>query len=451
MSSTFGGIVQAGGALNAARYGLAVVSQNIANADTPGYTRQASQQVAVDGTPGVPTIFASPAGQGGVRVASTDRLNDLVLDARARTEHSRSEYDSATSATLSQLETVFREPSDTGLSEQLTAFWNAWAPVANDPGSAAPRTTLLSAAATAAGTLNDMATTLAGITDATSQSLDQALGEANTAATSLAKINGQIAIATATGANANALLDQRDMLTDKLSRLVGATVTLNPNGSADVVVGGQALVTGSTAVAMGVDAAYQVDVNGTAVTLTGGQAAANVTALTTTIPNYQAQLDTVANALISTANAAQAAGFDLAGNPGQPLFAGSGAAGIAVALTNTDDVAASGTPGGNLDSANAVAAAKLGTAAGGPDSLYTNLVGAVGAQSALAQQQEATQLAVTTSVDALRTSASGVNYDEEVSNMLTYQHAYNAASRVLTTMDSLLDTLINRTGLVGLR
>ncbi len=451
MSSTFGGIVQAGGALNTARYGLAVVSQNIANADTPGYTRQAAQQAAVDGTPGVPTIFTTPAGQGGVRVAGTDRLDDPVLDARARNEHARSEYAATTSTTLSQLENVFPEPSDTGLSEQLTAFWNAWSPVANDPGSPAPRTTLLSAAATVAGTLNAMSTSLAGIAVGTSQSLNQALADANTAAASLATINGQIAIATATGADANSLLDQRDQLLDKLSRLVGGTASINPNGSADVVVGGQSLVSGVTATALGVNSSFQVDVGGTAVTLAGGQAAADVVALTSTIPGYQAQLDAVAGKLAATANAAQAAGFDLAGNPGQPLFTGTNAAGITVALTSTSGIAASATPGGNLDGSNALATAQLGSAAGGADALYVNLVGAVGSASALAQQQEATQLAVTTGVDALRTSVTGVNYDEEVSNMLTYQHAYSAASRVLTTVDSMLDTLINHTGLVGLR
>ena len=98
-----------------------------------------------------------------------------------------------------------------------------------------------------------------------------------------------------------------------------------------------------------------------------------------------------------------------------------------------------------------LAASELGAAAGSPDSLYTTLVGSVGSASALAQQQQTTQDSVTAGVDQLRQSASGVNMDEEVTNMMTFQHAYGAASRVLTTMDSMLDTLINHTGLVGLQ
>jgi flagellar hook-associated protein 1 FlgK len=82
--------------------------------------------------------------------------------------------------------------------------------------------------------------------------------------------------------------------------------------------------------------------------------------------------------------------------------------------------------------------------------LYTTLVGNIGSSSALAQQQQTTQSSVTAGVDTQRTSVSGVNYDEEVSNMLTYQRAFQASSRVLTTLDGMLDTLINHTGLVGL-
>jgi flagellar hook-associated protein 1 FlgK len=78
------------------------------------------------------------------------------------------------------------------------------------------------------------------------------------------------------------------------------------------------------------------------------------------------------------------------------------------------------------------------------------LVGAVASASAVAQQQGNVQDAVVSNVDSLKASLSGVNYDEEVSQMMTYQHAFSASSRVLTTIDQMLDTLINHTGVVGL-
>ena len=448
--STFGGIQQASTALNASQYGLSVVSQNIANASTPGYTRQVAQQESVDGVAGVPIISTGPGAPGGVRIARTDRMNDPVIDARARSEHARSATADTTASQLSAIEGVFPEPSDSGLSEQLNSFWNAFAQVANSPGSAAPRSVLLSAAGTVAGTLNAMSTTLSGISTNTAQALNQDLTSANTAAGRLATINGQIAVASATGANANPLLDQRDQLLDQLSKLIGGVATINANGSADVTVGGQSIVSANTATPLSTDSLFQVSVGANAVTVGGGSAAAEVTALTTTIPGYQAQLDTVANALSSAVNTVQAAGFDLTGAVGQAMFTGSGAAGITVALTDPASVAASLTSGGSLDGSNALAASELGAATGSPDSLYTTLVGSIGSGSALAQQQQATQDSVTAGVDQLRQSASGVNMDEEVSNMMIFQHAYGAASRVLTTMDSMLDTLINHTGLVGL-
>jgi flagellar hook-associated protein 1 FlgK len=451
MGSTFGGIIQAGTGLTAANYGMQVVSQNIDNASTPGYTRQASSQVAVDGVAGVPTIYTSRAGMGGVAVNATLRLNDPVLDARSRAEHSRSAVTANDEAHLSSIEDVFPEPSDNGLTEQLNKYWNSWAPVGNDPGTAAPRSVLLGTAATVASTLNAMAASLDEFSGSVEQSMQLTSDEVNQAATSLGELNRQIAIGRATGTSVNALLDQRDVLLDQLSTAVGAKLSFNPNDTVDVTVGGQTLVSGTTvnAYAVGTGPTYPITVGGNPVTVSTGKAASDLKALTVTVPNYRGQLDAVADKLIADTNAAQAAGYDTTGNPGTPMFSGSGAAGITVAMTSPWDVAASSAPGGNLDGGNALAASRLGTNPGSADKLYTSLVGEIGQASKLAQQANTTQSSVTSAVDDLRTAASGVSTDEEISNLLTYQRAYQASSRVLTTMDDMLDQLINRTGLVG--
>ena len=449
MASTFGGITQAGSALTAASYGLDVVSQNIANSDTPGYTRQVAQQGSVDAVAGVPSIYTGHAGPGGVTITGTARMADLVVDARLRTEQSRGSLADTAASQLQQLESVFPEPSDTGLGETLNDFWNAWASVANDPGSNAARTVLLQDAATVTSTLNAMSATLTDLAASSAQALGQDAAAATSAASQLATLNTQITIANATGVNDNALLDQRDTLLSSLATLVGGVATLNPDGSADVTVGGQPLVTGSTAVAVTVDPAYAVSVGASVVTLTGGSAAAEATALTTTYPTYQSRLDAVADSLSSVVNGVQAAGYDLSGNAGTPMFTGSGAAGISVAITDPRLVAAASSPGGTLDGANALAASVLGASSSGPDTAYAGLVADVASDSALAQRRAATQQAVTSTVTTLQNSISGVSTDEEVSAMLTYQHAYSAASRVLTTVDDMLDTLINHTGLVG--
>jgi flagellar hook-associated protein 1 FlgK len=448
MGSTFGGIEHAAGAIDAARYGLEVVSQNIANADTPGYTRQASAQSAVDGSTTVPSVHTRPTGPAGVTVTGTSRQADPVLDARARVEHARTALADTTAAQLSAVEDVFNEPSDSGLAAQLNTFWNAWATVANQPASGAARGVLLQDATSVANTLNSMSTSLDDFAENTAMQLGRSVQTANSAATQLATLNGQIAVARATGADANALLDQRDQLRDQLGTLVGATSTIGADGAASVTVGGQTLVTGTTASALSLTGS-QVAVGGTAVTLTGGSAAAEVTALNTTVPAYQSRLNAVANALTSKVNAAQAAGYDASGAAGAPMFSGTGAGTIAVVLTDPADVAAAGTPGGNLDGSNALAISAFGGDDDGPDAAYAALVGDVGSASALASARRDTQDAISHGVDTLRESTSGVSYDEEVSSMLTYQHAYSAAARVLTTLDGMLDTLINHTGLVG--
>jgi flagellar hook-associated protein 1 FlgK len=451
MTNWFAGINQAASGMDAARYGLSVVSQNIANADTPGYTRQLSVQQAQDGMP-TTGLFLAPtnkAWMGGVKIASTDRADDPVMDVRVRNEHARGASADTTTGVLGDIESLFPEPSDTGLSTQLSDFWSAWASVANSPGDAGTRGVLIQKAATVIGTLHSTAASLTDVVATTSGELGADLDTANTAANQLASVNAQIAAAKTIGENTNALLDQRDQLLDKLAKTVGATATFNANGTANVAVAGQALVNGTTVSALSVNSSYQVSVGGTAVTLSASSAAARVSALTTTLPGYQAQLDAVADALSSSVNAVQASGFDANGDPGVDLFTGSGAAGLALATTDGSKIAAASSPGASLDGSNALTASHLGTSATGPDNVYTQMIGDLAAASSLAQQQQATQAAVVSNVDTMKASVSGVSYDEEVTTMLTYQHAFSASSRVLTTLDDMLDTLINHTGRVG--
>jgi flagellar hook-associated protein 1 FlgK len=448
--TSFSGLVNASNALSAERYGLDVTGQNIANANTPGYTRQRADLAAVGPVAGVPTLYATQRATGGVTVAGTSRLNDPVLDARMRTEHDRGSYAQTVSAQLSGVETLFNEPSDTGLAEQLSNFWNSWSAVANNPGDQSARSVVLQSAATVAATLNTTSSAITDLATGAAATLSQTVVDVNTAASSLAQLNGAIVVATKTGANTNALADQRDALLLKLADSAGAQATLQPDGSAVVTLGGQPLVSGITAATVAATPTHQLTVNGTPAATAGGVAQALVDALGTTLPDYAAKLDAVAAALSTTVNAAHQAGFDLSGASGGPFFSGTTASTIAVAVTDPNKIAASATPGGNLDATTAYALAGFGTKVGGADAEYRNLVTTLASSVQRALQSAAVQSSVVTSVDAQAQSVSGVSYDEETTNMLTYQRAYQASSRVLTTVDELLDTLINRTGRAGL-
>jgi flagellar hook-associated protein 1 FlgK len=448
-ASAFSGLTNALAALNAQRYGLDVTGQNIANANTPGYVRQRAELAEVGPLPGMPTLYATQGARTGVIVNGTSRLNDPVLDARVRTEHGRNSQSQTTSATLSDVESLFNEPTDNGLSEQLNDFWNSWATVANNPKDPAARSVVLQKAAGVAGSLNATSAALTSLTDTAIQKLTAVVGDINTATGSLAQLNGAIAVAQATGSASNSLADQRDALVLQLADKAGAQTTLQPDGTVTVTLGGQPLVSGTTANSVAVSGT-QLMVGGNVAGPAGGTAQGLLDSLNTVLPGYQAKLDAVAAALANTVNAAHQSGYDLSGNPGAAFFSGATAATISVAITDPLRLAASGTPGGNLDSGNALALSGLGTQAAGADVQYRQLVSTVGSDVQRGSQQAAIQQSVTTSVDAQAQSVSGVSFDEETSAMLTFQRAYQASSRVLTTVDETLDTLISHTGRVGL-
>jgi flagellar hook-associated protein FlgK len=194
---------------------------------------------------------------------------------------------------------------------------------------------------------------------------------------------------------------------------------------------------------------YPVAVDGTA----GGQ----LSTLTAIIPGYRQQLDAVASSLATSLNDGQAAGRDASGGAGVPILGADDPANPVTAATITllfsepGKLAASGIAGGgpNLDNSNADAIAKLRDAPLGVDAGYRTMIVELGVQAAVAIRSHDIQAVITTQVDAARESVAGVNIDEEMTNMLSFQHAYAAASRMVTAIDETLDQLINRTGLVG--
>jgi flagellar hook-associated protein 1 len=188
--------------------------------------------------------------------------------------------------------------------------------------------------------------------------------------------------------------------------------------------------------------------DGTPVNDGGGTSTGFLDVLNTTLPSYSTRLDAVALNLKTVVNTQHAAGYDLHDNAGGEFFAGNGAGDIRVAFTDPTLLAVASTKG-TLDSTNADLLAKLGTAAGGPDTQYRQLVVDLGVQAQSVNRRVDVQASVTSDIDDARDSSAGVNIDEEMMNMLTFQRAYEAASRVLTSVDQMLDTLINHTGLVG--
>ncbi len=466
MGTEFGTIGNALSALQAERKALEVTGQNIANASTAGYTRQRAVFTAVGGSV-IPAMYSKSDGVGaGVSLSDVQRLQDSFLEQRANTENGTLSSLQSTQSTLADIENSFGEPGDSGLQALLSSYWNGWDDVANNPGDTAGRTALIGTAQSLAAGLNVAAGSLASQWTSSSESLQSAVSNVNDTATNVAALNKAIVAATSAGNHPNDLMDQRDLLIRQLSSQVGATTRVNSDGSTDVFVGGSALVSGSLSRQLTVSGATAVDQatanpvslswvdTGQVVNTASGQVGGLLTALNTTIPSYATQLDGVAAQLVASVNAQQGAGYDLTGASGGPFFdpAKTTAANITVVLTDPNGVAASanaptldanGNPVVSLDGSNAQ---KLADFSGtGADATYRQMIVKLGSESQSAQQRVSTQGSVVQQIQSSRDSAAGVDLDEEQTNLITYQQAYNASAKFLSVINSVLDTLINRT------
>ena len=458
--STFAGLNTALSALRYNRVAMDVASGNIANVGTEGYTRRSINGESV-GAPEHPAMWSRYSGAGdGVRVASIDRMADPLLDIRARREHANQSYLDIRQSVLERVESGIGEPSDTGVAAAIADFRSAWHDLANNPGSDAARSAVLGRAATLADAIRIQARNIDSEAGDQRFRIQADVSEVNTLASDLAATNKSIAAANLNGTDAGVLLDKRDQLAMRLSELTGAVATGRSDGGFDVSVNGVPLVvgqsTGTLNIAAGITAAGAADGSPISFSITDASGTTAVSGLTgeiggvtdllnTTLPAYTAGLDAIAQQLADEINAQHMAGYDAAGNPGQPLFsytAGSAASTLAVALTAPADLAASGIPGGGLDASNATAMAT----ATGVEASYQRLINGFGTEVASVTRLAANQQVLTSQVDGSREQLSGVNLDEETVSMLAAQHDYEAASRVMTTLDSVLDTLINRTG-----
>ncbi|HET6151318.1 MAG TPA: flagellar hook-associated protein FlgK [Marmoricola sp.] len=464
MTSTFSTLSTALSALQYNSAALAVAGGNIANVSTAGYARRTINAESVAQS-GMPAMWSRSVSNGdGVKVGSVQRMVDPLLDAQARRQHASQAYLDVQQSSLQRVETGFNEPGASGVAAAIADFRTSWHDLANNPGSDAARSEVLGKAATLASAIGTQAANI------TTESGDQRtrilndVSEVNSVATELASTNKAINAASLNGSDTGTLLDTRDQLALRLSELTGATATTRADGEFDVTLNGVSLVDGASAgtlqIASGITSTGASDGNVISYAITDSSRTTAVPAgmtgeiggvtdlLTTTLPAYSSGLDAVAQQLADEINTQHEAGYDANGNAGTAFFSydpTDPAATLAVAITSTSALAASGIPGGGLDAANATAMAGSTTV----EASYQQLINGFGTHVDAVNRATTSQQTLTTQVDTSRTALSGVSTDEELTSMLTSQRSYQAASRVMTTVDSMLDTLINHTGLVA--
>jgi flagellar hook-associated protein 1 FlgK len=435
--STFMGLQTSLRGLLAGQRSLDVTSHNVANANTVGYSRQEAQMQATD------ALSTGPAGLlgTGVDVTSYKRIRDSFLDLQYRAQNMQVGGESARADSLGQAELQLSEPGDNGIAAQLNSFWSKWADLANAPESGAARGALVEDAKALVSSINALDAGLKSVSAKAGQDLAQLTGtggDLQGMATELAGLNGAIRDSQRVGGQPNDLLDRRDLLLDKLSGLAQVSVADDGAGSIKVTLGGaaQPLVDGST-----------VTWPAPPMPSPGGKIGALMDASSTTgtIAAYGSDLAGFAQALTTQVNAIY--------NPGAAStdFFTYTAATATLSLASTVSAATlrPGT-GASGDNSAAVAVSELRGKAGGPDTLYAQLVTRIGTEVADAQRKATNATALSGAIDDRRQSASGVSLDEEMTNLIRFQRGYQAAARAMTTTDTMLDTLISRTGRVGL-
>jgi flagellar hook-associated protein 1 FlgK len=474
--STFSGLNTAYRGLVAARAGLDVVGQNIANATTEGYTRQRVSTSSVDPTATVGLFSAGVRVGQGVSVDAIARLGDLHLDAQVRGSSAAAGYQSARASALSALETSLAEPGENGLSTQLQEFWGAWQDVANRPGEAAPAAALLGRAGVLTAEIADGYARTGDQWASSRSRVDTMAAELNFSASQVADLNGRIRTAVAAGSPANELLDQRGRLTERIASLAGGTVRELPDGTVDVLLGGNALVSGDAFRPVRVTGALTLSGAGAApvslewahrpgapVSLDNGEIAGALSILAPAtgsgtggvLAEAAATYNALATDLAAQVNAVHRTGATAGSSipSGLDFFSFAAgrppAEGIRVVPTSAASIAVGTLGAGGADGSMADAISQLGFTAAAPDARWAAFVIGTGvaARSELHYAQ-LTDLASTTAKSA-QLGATAVDLDEENVNMLTFQHAYQGAARVMTAVDEMLDTLINRTGIVG--
>jgi flagellar hook-associated protein 1 FlgK len=464
--SSFSGLNIGLTSLYAQRRGLELTGHNIANANTEGYSRQ-RLRLEADGGPLKGAVHSVWKGAGnGVEVAGSQRMRDAFLEARSLQERGTDSSLRGNQVLLSRVEAILTEPGTAGLQAQFSDFWQSWDDVAKDAAEPATRSALIESARTLASGLNQASDQINKQWDATHEQLRASVDEINAIAANVAEYNRAIVTATRGGLSPNDLTDQRDLLVQRLGQLTGATVRPAESGAVTVFVGGTALVRGNEAERMTVRGVEELTTpagrvaigwerdgaNGPAAPV-GGASGAMLKGLNDVMPRYRDGLDRIAVNLRDTVNGQHAKGFDLSGAPGGDFFGGGSAATLGVVVPGPSSIAASTAVGnggdGDKGGTNAADMAELASSALGPDTAYRELIVGLGVEAQTANRRVSIQAEILSQIDAAVEAEAGVSLDEEMTNMLAYQRAYEGAARYMSAIDSMLDTLINRTGLVG--
>ena len=428
---------------------LTTVSENIANVGTPGYAKRTTDLREIGPTVGISTGGGIAVGQG-VSIAGVTRSADALRTADVRNSSADLARSETGVAWLDRIETVL---TGNQLGDRLSGFFNAAKAIAADPTATVPRSAYLEQATAVAGSFAATGKALDNLDADLNATADNAVSTLNTLGAALAKINDGLGRASPGSNGAAQLADQRDQILDQISAISDVSVALDGAGRATVKLGNaggptfvQANQAGNVTFARGSDGSVSFVLHAaqsTSVVTPGGGALAGLVDGAARIADARTKLDTIATAFTDGVNTVQAQGRDLDGNPGAALFAtGAKPTEITLSLTDPRGVAAAAVGGGPRDNGNLKNLDALRTS-GAFEANTTALVSGNAATLASRKQVAEAQSAIRDSAVSARDGVSGVNLDSEAVDLLRFQQAYQASSRVIQvardTLQSILD------------
>jgi flagellar hook-associated protein 1 len=489
--STFHGLEMAKQALFTQQSALYTTGHNISNANTEGYTRQ---RVNFETLPAYPAgsrnrpQIPGQIGQG-VQAGSVERIRDRFLDLQYRAENSKNGYWQSMSDSLYRMESLLNEPSDSGLSKTMNQFWQSLQDLAVNPDSTSSRSVVVQRGQTVADTFNYLRKNLETMQSDTRKQIEVTIDDANSMLRRINDLNEQIKRVEPHGYLPNDLYDERDVLIDKLSGIVNIKVERVKSAESSLdIAGGLTKITllddnGNSVIDLinpGDDPSFkQFDLDANAAVtdikiLSDGNAVGNfnvsksngtLSSLINVFGNQDisfssmlGEINKIADEFAQEFNRVHALGFDLNGNPGGEFFKVDAKGNMIVSTAIVDNpslIAASSDPNAKGNGKNALDLAGVfknkltGLDNTSTTSYFEGLIGRLGVAAQEANRMAANTEVLKSQVEEQRMSVSSVSLDEEMTNMIKFQHAYNAAARSMTAMDEILDKIINSMGIVG--
>ncbi|MGI9615198.1 MAG: flagellar hook-associated protein FlgK [Acidimicrobiales bacterium] len=461
--SDFSALNTATTGLHAHQKRINVIGENIANMETPGYHRQTTMLTAIDTQR--PGLFSGNERQHGGVTAEVNRRWDELLDTNAKRERGRSASLETQATELGAVEAELGSLGE-GLATRFQELWNSFDDIANTPDDLAVRNVVLGNAEAVASGLRHQGATLDGRREATIVQVNESIRQANQLSIRIAELDQTIVAGQAIGTGPHGAMDERDRLASELISLTGGEISYNELGQVRIAVDGFNLVgegqpgvisvdeTADPSLApLGYDRVIVQSPTGRELSLTAGSVHGYLQVANVMLPEQVAGLNNVAATTVSTVNGLHQTGFGLDGTTGSSLFDPTGVRAVDVAVSidvagRPERIAASD-GSATLDNSVALAIAELGTDPNGPSNVHARFVADLGSRvDTLNGRADVARLA-SEHAEGARQSAVGVNLDEELADLVSAQRAYEASARMISAVDQMLDTLINRTGIVG--